>query len=81
MRKNFGAKPDLYPQPVFIVAAYDENGIPNDDWICHCAEMQKGMVGPYAFRIDLMARQVNTLFGRAEDNLSDFAKLYKIRLS
>ena len=29
MRKNFGAKPDLYPQPVFIVAAYEENGVPN----------------------------------------------------
>lgn len=29
MRKNFGAKPDLYPQPVFIVAAYDNNGIAN----------------------------------------------------
>lgn len=29
MRKNFGAKPWTYPQPVFIVAAYDENGIPN----------------------------------------------------
>ena len=29
MRKNFGAKPLLYPQPVFIIAAYDENGVPN----------------------------------------------------
>lgn len=29
MRKNFGAKPILYPQPVFIIATYDENGIPN----------------------------------------------------
>ena len=29
MRKNFGAKPFTYPQPVFIIAAYDENGIPN----------------------------------------------------
>ena len=28
MRKNFGAKPMTYPQPVFIVAAYDENGVP-----------------------------------------------------
>ncbi len=28
MRKNFGAKPITYPQPVFIVAAYDENGVP-----------------------------------------------------
>jgi len=29
MRKNFGAKPVLYPQPVFIIAAYDAQGIPN----------------------------------------------------
>ena len=29
MRKNFGAKPICYPQPVFILAAYDENGVPN----------------------------------------------------
>ena len=28
MRKNFGAKPHLYPQPVLILAAYDENGVP-----------------------------------------------------
>jgi len=29
MRKNFGAKPVCYPQPVFIIATYDENGNPN----------------------------------------------------
>lgn len=29
MRKNFGAKPYCYPQPVFILAAYDESGVPN----------------------------------------------------
>lgn len=29
MRKNFGSKPWCYPQPVFIVATYDENGKPN----------------------------------------------------
>ena len=29
MRKNFGAKPYTYPQPVFILAAYDENGKPD----------------------------------------------------
>ena len=29
MRKNFGAKAILYPQPVFIIAAYGENGTPN----------------------------------------------------
>ena len=29
MRKNFGSKPALYPMPVLIVAAYDENGKAN----------------------------------------------------
>ncbi len=29
MRKNFGSQSDVYPMPVFIVAAYDENGNPN----------------------------------------------------
>lgn len=29
MRKNFGALSDVYPMPVFIVAAYDEEGKPN----------------------------------------------------
>jgi len=29
MRKNFGTKPWSYPQPVFIVAAYDKDGHPN----------------------------------------------------
>lgn len=29
MRKNFGAKPYMYPMPVLIVAAYDESGAPN----------------------------------------------------
>ncbi|MBE6578010.1 MAG: flavin reductase family protein [Ruminococcaceae bacterium] len=28
MRKNFGAKPLLYPQPVFILAAYGSDGVP-----------------------------------------------------
>ena len=29
MRKNFGAKPYTYPQPVFILAAYGEDGTPD----------------------------------------------------
>ncbi len=28
-RVDFGAKPIMYPQPVLIVATYDENGVPN----------------------------------------------------
>ncbi len=29
MRKNFGSKTILYPQPVFIIGTYNENGTPN----------------------------------------------------
>ena len=29
MRKNFGVKPWTYPQPVFILAAYDQDGTAN----------------------------------------------------
>jgi flavin reductase (DIM6/NTAB) family NADH-FMN oxidoreductase RutF len=29
MRRNFGAQSDIYPMPVFIVAAYDDDGNPN----------------------------------------------------
>lgn len=29
MRKNFGAKPIVYPMPVFIIGTYDENGNPD----------------------------------------------------
>ena len=29
MRKNFGAKACVYPQPVFIIGSFDENGAPN----------------------------------------------------
>ena len=29
MRKNFGVKPICYPQPVFIIGTYDENGVPD----------------------------------------------------
>ena len=29
MRKNFGAKPYTYPQPVLIIASYDEAGTPD----------------------------------------------------
>ena len=41
MRKNFGAKPYSFPQPVFIIASYDEDGTPcamNAAW-CGISEM------------------------------------------
>ena len=29
MRKDFGVKTWLYPQPVFVIATYDSNGVPD----------------------------------------------------
>lgn len=29
MRKNFGAKPILYPQPVLMIGTYNADGTPN----------------------------------------------------
>ncbi len=43
MRKNFGAKPYSYTQPVHIIATYDENGQPNAmnaAWSGICASNQ-----------------------------------------
>ena len=34
MRKNLGKKPLVYPQPVLMIATYDENG--NPIWKCEC---------------------------------------------
>ena len=42
-RKSFGAKPYTYPQPVFIIASYDEDGTPcamNAAW-CGISESQE----------------------------------------
>ncbi len=46
MRTNFGAKPFLVPMPVLILAAYDENGVPdamNAAWGC-MKEMDEIMI-------------------------------------
>mgnify|MGYP000746683041 CR=1 FL=1 len=42
MRKNFGAKPITYPQPVFIIASYDETGKPDARRNTECNERSLG---------------------------------------
>ena len=69
--ERFISKEQLWPM-------FEENGDARPDWICHAAEMQPTMNGPYAYRIRLMADQVEYLFGSVPDNLSDFAKLSQI---
>ena len=41
MRKDFGAKPFLFPQPVMIIGTYDEEGKANQQGI-HCQHGRRG---------------------------------------
>lgn len=68
MRKNFGSKPWSYPQPVFIVGTYDEQGNPdamnaawggidNDDQINMCLsaghKTVKNLLATKAFTVSM----------------------------
>ena len=44
----------------------------NEDWLVHAASPQADGNGPYAYRIELMAKQIRELFGSIPDNLEDF---------
>ena len=41
MRKDFGAKPFLFPQPIMIIGTYDEEGKANQQGI-HCQHGRRG---------------------------------------
>lgn len=61
MRKNFGAKPFLYPQPVMIIGTYDENGkanAMNAAW--------GGIVGANEIIVDLGSHKTTENIMRAE---------------
>lgn len=45
----------------------------NDEWIIHCASPETDRNGPFAYRIDLMAKQIRELFGLIPDNIEDFS--------
>lgn len=66
MRKNFGAKPFLYPMPVLIIASYDENGIPNAmnaAWGC-IADMNRVAIyvaGNHKTMANILQRQAFTV--------------------
>ena len=65
--KKYISKDQLWP-------IFDEKGNPKPDWLCHAAEMQNTVNGPYAYRIRLMAKQVEVLFGTMPNDLDAFAK-------
>lgn len=62
MKKNFGAKPFLFPQPVMIIGTYDENGKPNA-----MNAAWGGIVGMDEIIIDLSAHKTtdNILLNKA----------------
>ena len=68
MRKNFSAKPWTYPQPVFIIGSYDEEGNPNamnaawggiscDTELCMCISAEhkttKNILAKKAFTVSM----------------------------
>ena len=66
MRKNFGANPYSFPQPVFIIAAWDENGVPccmNAAWggISEHREISICMDDRHKTAENLMARKAFTV--------------------
>lgn len=46
--------------------------VDNAEWLVHCAPPE-AEPGPYAYRRELMFKQVRVLFGEAPDNLEEFA--------
>ena len=66
MRKNFGAKPLSYPQPVFILAAYGEDGTPcamNAAWggISEENELSMCISAGHRTTKDILARRALTV--------------------
>ncbi len=66
MRKNLGAKPLVYPQPVLIIASYDENGTPdamNAAWggICGPAHISMALGERHKTVKNILARGAFTI--------------------
>lgn len=57
---------------------FKENGVPTDEYLVHAAGMETLPDAPYAYRIRLAYDQVVTLFGKAEEKLSDFIRQSQI---
>ena len=55
-----------------------EGGTPTEEYLVHASCMVPDLSDPYAYRIGLAYRQVQTLFGKAEKELAAFAKQSQI---
>lgn len=57
---------------------FEESGVPTNEYLVHAACMETNADAPYAYRIRLAYKQVETLFGHAEANLEDFVQQSQI---
>ncbi len=75
MRKNLGAKPIAYPMPVFIIATYDADGVPNamnaawggicsDTKVCICVDRN------HKTTANVLARRAFTVSMGTEDQVT-----------
>jgi len=74
MRKNFGAKPLCYPQPVFIIATYGEDGTPdamNAAWggISESNEISMCIGENHKTTINILARKAFTVSMATADQM------------
>lgn len=57
---------------------FKKDGIPTDEYLVHAASPELDPNAPYAYRIKLAYDQVVTLFGKAEEDFSDFLRQSQI---
>lgn len=57
---------------------FDENGVATDEYLVHAAAMETVDGAPYTYRIRLAYTQVETLFGKAAEDLDTFVKQSQI---
>ncbi len=69
--ETFLSKDHLWP-------IFDENGVPDREWLVHASCMRADLSDPYAYRISLMRDQVKMLFQKEPENLPDFARMSQI---
>ena len=74
MRKDFGAKPWLYPMPVLIVASYGEDGTPdamNAAWgaVCDMDKISLTLSAEHRTVKNILARKAFTVSMATEEQL------------
>jgi len=57
---------------------FNDDGTTTDEYLVHATAMETKDGAPYTYRIRISCTQVETLFGKAEENLADFVRKSQI---